>query len=203
MAYPVHTQIQYEPRQSRLTTFFRIFMVIPHAFVLFFYGIASLVVSVVGWFAILFIGRLPRGMFDFQMGFLSYSVRVRCYGSLLTGRFPPFGGGSPADGYPVQVRSDYPERLSRLTTFFRYILSWPAYVVLYFLLLLEAVMAFFAWWVILFIGRLPEGMFEVMELPQRYNCRVMAYSLLLVTDRYPWFQDETEPDPEPWTAPAA
>ncbi|HYX83761.1 MAG TPA: DUF4389 domain-containing protein [Gaiellales bacterium] len=203
MAYPIHTRIEHVPKQSRLATFFRIFLLIPHGIVLFFYGIASIVVTIISWFVILFIGRLPRGMFNFQVGFLRYNVRVRCYASLLTGRFPPFGAGSVTDGYPVQVDADYPERLSRLTTFFRYFLSIPAYILLYLLTLLEAVMAFFAWWVILFIGRLPEGMFEVMELPQRYNSRVTAYLVLLITDAYPWFQDETEPDPEPWTAPAA
>ena len=55
---------------------------------------------------------------------------------------------------------------------------------------------------IIFIGRLPQGLFEVMELPMRYQLRVTAY-LFLVTDAYPWFQDETLPDPEPWTGPAA
>src|SRR5919198_507333 len=104
--------------------------------------------------------------------------------------------------YPIHTRIEHVPKQSRLTTFFRYFLLIPAYILLYLLTLLEAVMAFFAWWVILFIGRLPEGMFEVMELPQRYNSRVTAYLVLLITDAYPWFQDETEPDPEPWTAPA-
>ena len=114
MAYPVRTSIAYEPRQSRLATFFRLLLLIPHVVVLWFYGVASFFVTIVSWFVIVLMGRMPRGMFNFQAGFLSYSVRVRCYGSLLTGRFPPFGGGSPSDGYPVQVWPEYPERLSLL-----------------------------------------------------------------------------------------
>jgi hypothetical protein len=83
--------------------------------------------------------------------------------------------------------------LSRLTTFFRYPLSIPAGIVANVLFLIEYLMAFAAWFVILFTGKLPKGMFEVMELPQRFNARYTAYSALLITDRYPWFQPETEP----------
>jgi hypothetical protein len=58
-------------------------------------------------------------------------------------------------------------------------------------------MAFAAWFVILTVGRLPHGMFEVMELCQRYQARVSAYSWLL-TDAYPWFQEESGFAPAGW-----
>src|SRR4029077_19578520 len=122
--------------------------------------------------------------------FLSYSTRVSCYGYLVTDKFPPFSGGAPGEGYPVQVSVDRPESLSRLTTFFRLFIAIPAYLVLYVLQLLGRLLAFFAWFVVLIMGRLPKGLFEVMELPQRYQLRVTAY-LFLVTDTYPWFQEET------------
>jgi hypothetical protein len=57
--------------------------------------------------------------------------------------------------------------------------------------------SFAAWWVILVRGRLPYGMFEVMELPPRFQARVSAYSWLL-TDAYPWFQEERGSEPDPW-----
>lgn len=201
MAYPVHTRIEYVERQSRLATFFKLFLAIPHAIVLYLLGIIAGILAIVSWFAVLFVGRVPRGIFRYQVWYLSYTVRFRCWLSMLCSAYPTFGGGSPEDGYPVHVDVDYAERLSRLTTFFRGLLAIPAYIILYFLTLLEGVMAFFAWWTVLFLGRLPQGMFEVMELPQRYNSRVTAY-YLLITDAYPWFQSETEPDPEPWQAPA-
>ena len=144
-----------------------------------------MVLAIVAWFVIIIIGRYPEGMFSFQMGFLRYSTRVRCYLSLLTDRFPPFGGGSPDDGYPIQVSAELPEHLSRLTTFFRGLLSIPAYIVQYFLGILEQLMSVVAWFVIVFTGRLPQSIFEIMELPQRYYVRYNAYSLLLTTDRYP------------------
>ena len=74
--------------------------------------------------------------------FLSYSTRVSCYLFLLTDRLPPFRGGTPGDGYPVQVSVDWPERLSRLTTLFRLFMAIPAYLVLYVLQLLGRLLAF-------------------------------------------------------------
>jgi hypothetical protein len=202
MAYPVHFDVEFQERYSRLTTFFRLILAIPHIVVLILWGIAVEIVVFLSWFAILFTGRYPDGFFTFVTGFLSYSTRVSCYLFLLTDRFPPFGSGSAGDGYPVQVSVDRPERLSRLTTFFRLFMAIPAYLVAYILRLLGQLFALFAWVLIIVIGRLPKGLFEVMELPQRYQLRFTAY-LALVTDAYPWFQEETLPDPAPWTGPPA
>ena len=202
MAYPVHFEVEHQEQYSRLSTLFRLFLLIPQLIVVVLWGIAVEVVVFLAWFAILFTGRYPRGFFNFVTTFLSYSTRVSCYGYLLTDKFPPFSGGSPGDGYPVQVSVDWPESLSRLTTFFRLFIAIPAYLVLYVLQLLGRLLAFFAWFVVLIMGRLPKGLFEVMELPQRYQLRVTAY-LVLVTDTYPWFQEETLPDPAPWTGPPA
>ena len=200
MAYPVHVQIEYRERASRLSTFFRIPLLIVPAIVGVALNLCALVVVIIAWFAILFTGRYPAGLFRFVTGVLNFDTRLACYGSLLTDRFPPLGLGSRGDGYAVQVWAEPPARLSRLTTLFRLVLLIPARIVQQVLLLFGAVMSFFAWWIILCIGRLPNGAFEVMELPQRYNARFTAYFFLL-TDAFPWFQAETEPDPEPWQAP--
>jgi hypothetical protein len=202
VAYPIHFEVELPDRMSRLTTFFRAILVIPHLIVVLVWGLVAEIAVLLAWFAILFTGRYPQGLFNVAASYLSYITRVNCYLFLLTDRFPPFSGGSPGDGYPVQVSVDRPERSSRLTTFFRIILAIPAYLVVYILQLLGRLLAFFAWFVILVIGRLPKGLFEVMELPMRYQTRVTAY-LMLLTDVYPWFQEETLPDPDPWTGPAA
>jgi hypothetical protein len=65
----------------------------------------------------------------------------------------------------------------------------PALAITYFLDVLALLLSFAAWWTILVRGRLPYGMFEVMELCQRFRARVSAYLWLLV-DAYPWFQEE-------------
>jgi len=67
------------------------FLAIPHYIVLFFLGIAAFVCVVIAWFAILFTGRYPRGLFDFVVGFGRWALRVGAYAFLLTtDRYPPF-----------------------------------------------------------------------------------------------------------------
>ncbi len=197
MAYTVHVHIEYRERQSRWRTLLRAFMVLPHLVVLVVLQLAAIVVLVLAWFAILLTGRYPRALFGFVAGTLRYATRVGCCWQLLTDRFPPFGLGARGDGYPVDVWVDEPERLSRLTTLLRPVLALPAWLILYFLALFSVMISFAAWWVILVRGRLPYGTFEVMELPHRYQARVSAYSWLL-TDAYPWFQEESGSEPSPW-----
>ena len=70
-------------------------LAIPHYVVLFFLGIAALVAVVVAWFAILFTGRYPRGLFDFVEGVIRWSNRVTGYALILvTDRYPPFRLGA-------------------------------------------------------------------------------------------------------------
>ena len=67
------------------------FLAIPHYFIIFFLGIAVLAVTLIAWFAILFTGRYPRGLFEFTVGTLRWTTRVSAYAVLLTtDRYPPF-----------------------------------------------------------------------------------------------------------------
>jgi len=88
--YPITIDVQYPERLSRLTTFFRGIMVIPQSIVLAFIGIAAAVILFISWWAILFIGRYPRGMFNFISGYLRWSTRVAGYSNFLTDKYPPF-----------------------------------------------------------------------------------------------------------------
>lgn len=66
-------------------------LAIPHYIVLFFLGIAAVLVIVFAWFAILFTGRYPRGLFDFVLGVMRWGNRVAAYAFVLvTDRYPPF-----------------------------------------------------------------------------------------------------------------
>jgi len=88
--YPISIEIEHPEKLSRLTTFFRSFMAIPHYIVLYFIGIAAMVVVFISWWAILFIGRYPQWAFNFVSGYLRWSTRVGGYYFLLTDKYPPF-----------------------------------------------------------------------------------------------------------------
>ena len=86
MAYPdVSTQL------NRWLPLVKWFLAIPHYIVLFFLSIAAIIVIILAWFAILFTGRCPRGLFNFVVGVMRWSVRVQAYAFLMvTDRYPPF-----------------------------------------------------------------------------------------------------------------
>jgi len=88
--YPIIVSVCRQEKLSRLTTFFRIFMVIPHLIVLWALGIAASVVAFIAWWAILFTGRYPRWAFDFIAGYIRWYTRVSGYYLLLTDKYPPF-----------------------------------------------------------------------------------------------------------------
>lgn len=79
MSYPVGFEMDYVKRRSRLTTFFRYILAIPQFVFAWFYAIAFYVVLIIAWFALLFTGRWPRGLYGFAGGFLRYITRFSAY----------------------------------------------------------------------------------------------------------------------------
>ena len=88
--YPVLFHLDYPLRLSRWKIFVKWLLILPHLLVLSFLGLALGVVWVIAWFAILFTGRFPRGMFDFVTGISRWGFRVGVYLALLTDAYPPF-----------------------------------------------------------------------------------------------------------------
>jgi hypothetical protein len=88
--YPVRFAIEYPNRLSRWKIFLKWLFVIPHVVVLFFLWVAAAACTVIAWFAILFTGRYPRGLFGFVVGVYRWSARVNTYLYLLTDHYPPF-----------------------------------------------------------------------------------------------------------------
>jgi hypothetical protein len=183
-------EVDYVERRNRLTTFFRLLLVIPVGIVLYVFGIVASIAIVIAWFAIVITGRYPQGLYDFVADFNRFLARVTAYAVLLSDPYPPFSGAdNPA--YPVRMHFSGPlEQYSRLKTFFRIILAIPIMVLRYVLNLLLEVGAFAAWFVILFTGKMPRGLFDLMVLANSYTARSDAYVFLL-TETYPPFQDET------------
>ncbi|HEY1457741.1 MAG TPA: DUF4389 domain-containing protein [Solirubrobacteraceae bacterium] len=109
--------------------------------------------------------------------------------ALLSDPYPPFGG-SDDSAYPVRMQFSGPlESYSRLKVLFRIILAIPILVLRYVMNLLLEIGAAGAWFVILFTGKMPRGLFDPMVLANSYTARSDAY-LLLLTETYPPFQDE-------------
>ena len=188
MPYPVTFEADYVEKRSRLTTFFRWLLVIPHAIVLVFYGIAAGVVVFIAWFALLFTGRWPRGMYDFVAGFFRYGTAVHGYLYLLTDEYPPFG--PDVDSYPVRLNIAPPqEQYSRLKVLVRIILAIPPYIIAYAMNIVMQVGAFLAWFAIVALGRQPKGLQDMIVLGMSYQQRAYAYMALLSED-WPPFTDD-------------
>jgi hypothetical protein len=177
--------VAYPERLSRLLIFVKWLLAIPHFIILYFLNLVVGLVSIIAWFAILVTGRYPRGMWDFVLFYERWLMNVSACLYLLRDEYPPFGEGS----YPVRLEMEYPERLSRLLIFVKWLLVIPHLFVLAFLGLAAGVVFFISFFAILITGRYPRSMFDFMVGFLRWSLRVNLY-LLLLTDVYPPFSLE-------------
>jgi Domain of unknown function (DUF4389) len=166
-------------------------LAIPHLAIMYVLGTVSEVVGVISWFAILFTGRLPAGLANFQAMYLRYSMRTLTYAGFLREEYPPFSfATSPSDpGDDPRVRVELEPQLedrNRLTTAFRLILAIPHLIVLAVLSLAVMVVVVIAFFAVLFTGRWPGGLRDFALGAGRWWLRVQAY-LALLTDEYPAF----------------
>ena len=88
--YPVRYEVDYPDELNRWLPLVKWLLVIPHFFVLIFLGLAVAVVQIIAWFAILFTGKFPRGMFDFVVSVTRWGYRVNAYLYLQRDEYPPF-----------------------------------------------------------------------------------------------------------------
>ncbi len=176
-------EIDYPVRLSRLLPFVKWLLLIPHYIVLYVVQIAALFASVIAWFAIVFTGRYPKGLFDFIVGVERWRLRCGAYLMLQTDSYPPF---SLADdpSYPARLEVAYPERVARWRPFFAWLLAIPAEIVILVLALLAYVATFFAWLAILFTGRYPQGIFDFVTTMFRLTTKTALYSLWAIPE-YP------------------
>jgi hypothetical protein len=204
-AYPARLDVDYTVEHNRVTTLFRIVLVIPIAVVYgaltagatstVYYESGRTVTTTSGgivaglFFAtllmVLFRQRYPRWWFDFARELTRFSTRIGAYVVLLTDDYP-----STVEEQRVRLDIDYPDaerELNRWLPLVKWFLAIPHYVVLLFLSLAAVVVVVIAWFAILFTGRYPRGLFDFVVGVGRWALRVNAYAFLLVTDRYPPF----------------
>ena len=199
--YPVQYDVDYPDRQlNRLTTFFRIFTVIPIAIVLaavsgttYSTGDYASYGAAAGGFLfagpllmILFRKKYPRWWFDWNQELARFTSRVHVYFSLLDDKYP-----STDERQSLRLDVRYPNaetELMRGMPLIKWLLAVPHYVVLFFLTIGALVAIVLAWFAILFTGRYPRALFDFVVGTQRWFVRVVAYAFLLTTDRYPPFR---------------
>ena len=204
--YPVRFDVEYPDRDlNRLSSFFRIFTVIPIAIVLSSIGGPSsggyhpdaeaTTTVVIGGTGLLFIPPLlmilfrqkyPRWWFDWNLQLLRFSNRVGMYVALMDDRYP-----STDDQQSVHLDFPYPDAvngLNRWLPLVKWLLAIPHWILLGFLYLGAIFVVIFAWFAILFTGRYPRGLFRYIEGVARWQNRVIGYAVVLVTDDYPPFR---------------
>ncbi len=202
-AYPMRVEGRLEPGLSRWLWLVKWLLAVPHYLLLVFLWVAMGVLSGCALVAIVVTGRYPRGIFDFNVGVLRWSWRVAYYGygALGTDRYPPFSLGEVPD-YPAQLHVAYPERLSRGLVLVKWwLLVLPHYLVVTALVGgslvavttspvtvgLVGILVLVAAVVLLFTGRYPTGVFDLVLGLDRWVLRVAAY-VTLMTDDYPPFR---------------
>jgi hypothetical protein len=230
-AHPVRVAGRLDPQVSRWLWLVKWLLAIPHFIVLFFLLIAFVLLTVVAFFAILFTGRYPRGIFDFNVGVLRWGWRVAyyTYWALGTDRYPPFTIHHVPD-YPATLEIEYPETLSRGLVLVKWwLLAIPHYLVLAAFSSgpwfggdwdgkrgsaqfdgpgLIVLLVIFAGIALLFTTRYPRGIFDFVMGLNRWVLRVIPYAALM-TDVYPPFrldqggEEPTLTTPEAAPTPAA
>lgn len=224
---PVVIEGSLDPQLSRGLWLVKWLLLIPHFIVLAFLWAAFALLTIFAFFAILFTGRYPRGIFDFNVGVMRWTWRVSFYGysALGTDQYPPF---TLADvDYPARLDVAYPEKLSRGLVLVKWwLLAIPQY------LIVGVFTSGLIWWTVdtgsgnqvlelgggligllvivaaiavLFTGRYPQGLFDLVMGLNRWVFRVGAY-VTLMRDEYPPFRLDTggpEPGNRPGPPPAS
>ena len=191
--YPVVVEAQRQETYHRFLPLVKWLLAFPHYVVLFFLLIGVFFAEIVAFFAVLFTGRYPDGIFSFVVGVLRWGWRVTAYVYLLTDEYPPFSL-EPEAGYPAQLEIDYPSAgVDNWRPLVQWLLVIPYALVAGVLSSLAGIVAFIGVFVILFTEELPEGMFKLILIPYRWQLRAGAYAMWMVT-RYPPFEWE-EPAP--------
>jgi hypothetical protein len=161
----------------------------PHYVVLYALNIVQGLFWFISFFAILFTGAIPEGIFSFQVTILRYQWRTYSYAGFLRESYPPFdftAAAADPGTDPARFSVEYPEKLSRGLIFVKWLLIIPHVIVLLFVGIGAFIALIGAFFAVLFTGRWPQGLRDLIVGTVRWQMRVNAYVYLL-TDVYPPF----------------
>ena len=188
-SYPLNGEVVCTERVARWRPLVNWVLVIPLYLWVVVLGYGAAVVSLAGWFAIVFTGRLPERLGDYLVAVLRYQWRVMAFLFGLTTSYPGFpvvAGYVDPGSYPAVLYSARPTARRRVTVAFRAVLVIPQLVVLYFVNLAAFVVLIIGWFAVLFAGRWPLGLRSFVIGWMRWTFRVNGYWSLIV-DEYPPF----------------
>lgn len=195
--YPVRFDVDYSDKLSRVTTFFRVILVIPIVF-LFLTVAGSLVIQgttlTLGAGGLLFLGPLlmilfrkhyPKWWFNWNVELTRFQQRITAYIYCITDKYPSVEGNDS----PVHFEVDYPEGkdLMRGLPLVKWFLAIPHFVVLAILGIFTLLVLLIGWISVIIVGYYPRSLFNYMVGYLRWALRVYGYAFLLVTDKYPPF----------------
>ncbi len=205
--YPATLSVDYPDRHlNRLTTFFRLIVAIPILVIVALVTTSGMssgdldsgsnnawtisftaggVLFLATLLMLVFRQKYPRWWFDWNLAVTRFTARVGAYLALLRDEYP-----STDEEQAVHIEIPYPDaktELNRWLPLVKWLLAIPHYIVLFFLSIAAFFVWIVAWFAILFTGRYPRGMFDFVVGVMRWSLRVMAYAILLTTDRYPPF----------------
>lgn len=190
MKLTITHQETYSRGELLLRTFFgAIYIGIPHGFLLVFAGFWSGILLFVTFWIVLFTGKFPEGIFDYQTKLMSWSMRLSAsMGSLVDG-YPALGLKGVSENVSLEI--DRPEKVSRGLVLVRALfgaiyVGIPHGFCLFFRVIGGAVLSFLAWWVVLFTGNYSEKWHAYNVGSLRWSTRLSLY-LSFLTDDYPPF----------------
>lgn len=186
--------ISYQERYSRsellLRTILGVFyIVLPHVLLLFFFSLWGAILSLVAFITIIFTGRYPESMFEYQVKLLQWNLRLTARTSNLADDYPAFGLNGTDEHTSLEV--PYPEQISRGLTIVRLLFGafyviLPHGFILYFRVLWGAVLSVYAFFSVLFTGKFPKEAHAFLVGTIRWQYRVNLY-MGNMTDTYPPF----------------
>lgn len=186
--------IKYQDTHSRgqlllRTLFGGFYIILPHAFLLFFIQLWGAILSFIAWWAVLINGKYPQSFFDYQLKSRKWGLRVSARINNLTDGYPSFGLNAEDENTDIKLVN--PDSLSRgvllLRTFFGFIyVIIPHGFLLIFRFIATFFLMFLSWWAILFTGKYPKSWFDFNVGTLRWSLRVGFY-MSFMTDVYPPF----------------
>jgi hypothetical protein len=180
---PIRLTVSDDLQRSRLTTFFRLLLAVPHLVWLLLWGIVAFFAALANGVVTVIRGTSPRGLHNFLAAYVRYQVHVLAYLLLVANPFPGFAG--KAGSYPLDVEIDPPERQNRWVTGFRLFLAIPALMLGGALGTAAWLAGFFSWFHGLFRAEVPRGLRNLGAYSLRYQAQLGGY-LYLLTSRYPY-----------------